>query len=312
MKNTIKYTAAMLLVSAGFNAYAAGPKITTSGEVKTDISSSKSGDADWSGHNVTAEKAQVSLNIATEKFSIVVTLDAAQWYNKALTRDGDNVTHRAEDLDRLLDEAYVQFKSAGGDVTLGKQHIVLMPKLEKSSLEDPEEKEQVLAIRFTTEGKAMLAGIGIDVSLYETESYDNKIGDDFAINVILSKDLGENLKAYLALKNEKDSDDERANRITVRGVYTISPELNVSAQYQHADEKSNVKFGAEYKLASDITLGASHAIIETDGEEDSNRSRIYGTKNLNPDSDVSVYFGKETQDNEDDQSSVGLIFNYRF
>lgn len=319
MKNAIKYTAAMLLVSAGLNAYAA-PKISTSGRIKVDVGSTKVGSADWSGANVDTQHVELSLNIETEQFAAKVTLDAGEWYNNALLIDGSHVTNNPKDLNRLLDEAYITFSATGGQVTLGKQHIILIPNLETSSLEEESKKEQVIAVRFTTEGKAMLAGIGIDVALYETESYDNKIGDDFGINVILSKDINQNLKVYLAVQSEEDSaEEDRQNRITARGVYTVNPKLQISAQYQSANEDSSLAVGAEYALTSDMMVGASFKSTERDKEDDSNTIKVYGTKQLSKDITAEVFWSNKSQDSgnkeedkEQEEDSLGFRINVQF
>ncbi|MBE8221484.1 MAG: hypothetical protein HAW60_02020 [Bdellovibrionales bacterium] len=329
MKRAIKYTAAMLLVSASLNAYAK-TKISTSGKIKVDVNSTTNGPAnkdatdpsDWSGYNLNANKVQVSLNIETEKFDAKLTLDAGQWYNKSLTVDGSNVaSNKPKDLSRLLDEAYITFKAAGGEITLGKQHIVLVPRMESSSLGEDSKKEQVIAIRFTHEGRKKLAGIGIDASLYETESYDNKVGDELGINIILSKDINKDLTVFLALQNEKDSSDKRKNKITARGVYKINSKLNVSAQYQmdrFDGKNSSFKVGSEYKLSKDMVIGASYYNYDADNSSAStgtatvdivpNKShtefRAYGVKQINEDTSLELYWSKKELESQKDASGV--------
>lgn len=337
MKNTIKYTAAMLLVSASLNAYGEA-KVSTSGRVKMDIGSTKNGPADWSGHNIKAEKAQMSLNIETLDFNLKFTLDAGQLYEKALTSDGQNVTRNPSDLARLLDEAYITFTAAGGEVTIGKQHIILIPNMETSSLAEPSKHEQVIGVHFSSEAREMLAGIGIDASFYETESYDNKFGDDSGFNVILSKQMDNNLKVFLALRNEKDNAGERENQITARGVYTINPKLQVSAQYQTDDmnidgESSSLKFGSEYKISSDMVIGASYksmtleassravvvsgtSTIVVTPEIDSSEFKVYGVKQLSKDTAVELYWAKQSADDSaadsEDDKAIGVRFDFKF
>ncbi|MBE8162742.1 MAG: hypothetical protein HAW63_01990, partial [Bdellovibrionaceae bacterium] len=163
MKNVIKYTTAMLLASASLSAYAAA-KISTSGRVKVDVETRKENKKKWSRHNIIAQKAQMSLNIETEKFNAKLTLDVGQWYGKVFSENGEQLDTHPDDLARLLDEAYITFEAAGGSLTLGKQHIVLVPKMESSSLGEDQKAEQVFAIHFSKEAKNMLKDIGIDVA----------------------------------------------------------------------------------------------------------------------------------------------------
>ncbi len=314
MKNVIKYTTAMLLASASLSAYAAA-KISTSGRVKVDVESRKKNKNKWSRHNIIAQKAQMSLNIETEKFNAKLTLDVGQWYGKVFSENGEQLDTHPDDLARLLDEAYITFEAAGGSLTLGKQHIVLVPKMESSSLGEDQKAEQVFAIHFSKEAKNMLKDIGIDVALYEAEhgganganisQYDNKLGDEFGLNIILSKQLNKNLTAFLALRNEKVG-DKRKNQITARGVYTISPNLQVSGQYQINDfqETSGFKLGAEYKLSPSLMIGSSYqskedkkasAVVQPgqDAPQAGTEFKAYGVKKMSENTSVEIYWSSK-------------------
>ncbi|MBE8163372.1 MAG: hypothetical protein HAW63_05235 [Bdellovibrionaceae bacterium] len=180
--------------------------------------------------------------------------------------------------------------------------------MESSSLGEDQKAEQVFAIHFSKEAKNMLKDIGIDVAIYEakhggakginTAQYDNKLGDEFGLNIILSKQLNKNLTAFLALRNEKVG-DKRKNQITARGVYTISPNLQVSGQYQINDfkETSGFKFGSEYKLSPSLMIGSSYQSKEdkkgSADKEAGTEFKAYGVKKMSENTSVEIYWSSK-------------------
>lgn len=332
MKNTLKYTAAALLVFASLNTYAK-TNFITSGTVKLDANSVQQGeDAEWSGLNLDANSAEINLKIEAEAFSVTLTLDGAEWAENRLLRDGKAIPssdltkqvgsktivvtkgrRKNTDLARLLDAAYITFKTSRGEVSLGKQSIELMPKMETSSLESNKGGHyQVMAIRFTNKGKEALAGIGIDASFYELGSYDNKFADEYGFNIILSKDIDKNLMVSLGLRSNESlvaGEDDRENTFTARGVYQMSPKASVSAQFQKVkDDVSNFQIAGEYQVLPNVIAGASFKNSDNDIDAKSyTETKLYAVKQMNSNTQGEIYWSKKiVNENDDDaESKIG-------
>lgn len=339
MKNAIKYTAAMLLMSAGLNAYAT--KVTTRGGVKVDVNSNQQGkNADWSGANLNADSAYISLDVEGAKFKVTVTLDAAEWYGNSLLKDGKSIPSedriKNKNLARLLDEAFVTFSTAQGQISLGKQAIELMPNMEKSSLANTQRKhDQVLAVRFTGKSKAQLAGLGIDASFYETGTYDNKIADELGFNIIVSKQINNELSISLGLQSDESPlvGASRANTVTIRGLYQMSSKFHISAEYQQGKEdmtvfdasgtatgtaqaeESHFKIAGEYAILPTVVAGASYKSTDNNiSAKDYTESKAYAVKQMSKDTDAEIYWSKKIiNDAKDDaESTIGFRVKTKF
>lgn len=324
---TVKYMAAMLLISAGVNAYAnklANIKTSTSGRIYMDANSNQVGeDGDWSGHNISAYDVAVSLNLVAEQFSAKITLDAAAWYNSPLTSDGTTVERESsnKDLDRLLDEAYIKFQTGQGEITLGKQHIVLVPFL----LNEDTINKQRLAVRFTSSGQALLQGIGINASVFAEDSDDESA---LNFNITLTKDINENLSITAGVYSQETSEEQasaedsaedtktvvkRKTGIIVQSSYKLNSQATIAAQLFKEDNKSNMKIGGEYQLNSALKLGAYLKNAKDDNASDVDTVSVYGVQKIGESTEGTMYWKKnEIAGQADEERVIGFELDFKF
>lgn len=218
--------------------------------------------------------AEVKANIVmTESLRAVIALELASALNNTVDSD---------DLDRIVEEAYIEMDSKYATIRLGKMSPELnelfanMAIPENDALYSINRKEGVMAIQLEfTDAILDIVGNVVDsleVTVFENGENDFKVSDNRGVNVRATKQLTEKVKAEVAaLWAEHAGGQEKGASISL--AYDMNADTDVWVKVQWMDNNptyAGADYGAVVGMSKEVgpgTLVLQASFVDTFGTE---------------------------------------------